>query len=81
MKIGLPRHSTTICWPGAIGVRSTSFGAPAAITSAEGSIESISAQPIAAPPIAAPAPAIRARKSRRVLSGCPDAACDDMDHT
>ena len=37
--IGLPRHSTTICWPGASGLRSTSSGAPAAITSCAGSIE------------------------------------------
>jgi hypothetical protein len=76
-KIELPRHSTMICWPGASGVRSTSFGAPAAMTSAEGSMESISVQPIARPPI-------RAGKFRRVPFGpidavcLLDAVCDDM---
>ena len=42
MKIGLPRQNTLMTWPSAIGPRSTSIGAPAAIVEASGFICAIS---------------------------------------
>ena len=42
MKIGLPRQNTLMICPSAIGARSTSIGAPAAIVEASGFICAIS---------------------------------------
>src|ERR1700750_1366817 len=53
-------------WPSAIGVRSTSIGAPAAIVEASGFIWEISGQTVATVPTAAAAPVAMKRKSRRV---------------
>jgi len=36
MKIGLPRQNTLMTWPSAIGARSTSIGAPAAMVELSG---------------------------------------------
>src|SRR3569623_210634 len=55
--------------PSAIGDRSTSIGAPAAMVEASGVIWEISGQTTAAPPTAATAPVATKRKSRRV-AGC-----------
>src|ERR1700689_734312 len=55
-------------WPSAIGVRSTSIGAPAAIVEASGFIWETSGQSVATPPTAATAPVATKRKSRRVES-------------
>src|SRR5229473_2018917 len=55
-------------WPEAIGVRSTSIGAPAAIVEASGFIWEMNGQSVAAPPTAAAAPVATKRKSRRVVS-------------
>src|SRR5665213_348978 len=52
--------------PEAIGVRSTSIGAPAAIVEAFGFIWLTSGQTVANPPTAAAAPVATKRKSRRV---------------
>src|ERR1700748_1314372 len=52
--------------PEAIGVRSTSIGAPAAIVEASGFIWETSGQTVARPPTAAAAPVATKRKSRRV---------------
>src|SRR6185295_3077568 len=60
-------------WPSAIGVRSTSIGAPAAIVEASGFIWEISGQRAAAPPTAAAAPVATKRKSRRVGCSAEDA--------
>src|ERR1700731_1689693 len=53
-------------WPEAIGVRSTSIGAPAAIVEASGFIWETNGQRVANPPTAAAAPVATKRKSRRV---------------
>src|ERR1700689_4104946 len=52
--------------PVAIGVRSTSIGAPAAIVEASGFIWETKGQSVAKPPTAAAAPVATKRKSRRV---------------
>src|SRR5665213_2070301 len=52
-------------WPTAIGLRSTSIGAPAAIVEASGFIWETSGQTVARPPTAAAAPVATKRKSRR----------------
>src|SRR5947199_6048584 len=52
--------------PSAIGVRSTSIGAPAAIVEASGFIWETSGQTVATAPTAAAAPVATKRKSRRV---------------
>src|SRR6266478_5006325 len=54
--------------PEAIGVRSTSIGAPAAIVEASGFIWETNGQSVATPPTAAAHPVATKRKSRRV--GC-----------
>src|SRR3954447_24729532 len=68
MKIGLPRQNTLITWPSAIGARSTSIGAPAAMVDASGFICEIKGASAAAAPIAPTAPVAMKRKSRRVGS-------------
>src|SRR6266481_1551523 len=52
--------------PSAIGARSTSIGAPAAIVEASGFIWDTNGQTVARPPTAANAPVATKRKSRRV---------------
>src|ERR1700684_4104339 len=52
--------------PEAIGPRSTSIGAPAAIVEASGFIWETNGQSVATPPTAAAAPVATKRKSRRV---------------
>src|SRR5215475_12878618 len=52
--------------PSAIGVRSTSIGAPAAIVEASGFIWETNGQSVARPPTVATAPVATKRKSRRV---------------
>src|SRR5690348_8303550 len=59
--------------PAAIGLISTSIGAPAAIVEASGFIWSISGQIVAAVPTAAAAPVATKRKSRRVGWSAEDA--------
>src|SRR6478672_8645437 len=59
--------------PSAIGVRSTSIGAPAAIVEASGFIWEMKGQSVAAPPTAAAAPVATKRKSRRVGWSAEDA--------
>src|SRR5579863_5757686 len=59
--------------PEAIGVRSTSIGAPAAIVEASGFICEINGQSEATPPTAAAAPVATKRKSRRVGCSAEDA--------
>src|SRR5580692_2237999 len=54
--------------PEAIGARSTSIGAPAAIVDASGFIWETKGQSVATPPTAAAAPVATKRKSRRVGS-------------
>src|ERR1700679_1551373 len=54
--------------PVAIGVRSTSIGAPAAIVEESGFIWETKGQSVATPPTAAAAPVATKRKSRRVGS-------------
>src|SRR5665213_433760 len=54
--------------PVAIGVRSTSIGAPAAMVEASGFIWETNGQSVASPPTAAAAPVATTRKSRRVES-------------
>src|ERR1700730_11833949 len=61
--------------PSAIGVRSTSIGAPAAMVEASGFIWETNGQRVATPPTAAAAPVATKRKSRRV--GCPAEAAVD----
>ena len=56
MKIGLERQNTLITWPSAIGARSTSIGAPAAMVEASGFIWLISGQATAAAPTAPTVP-------------------------
>src|SRR4029077_1203239 len=60
-----PRQNTLTSCPSAIGVRSTSIGAPAAIVAASGFIWATSGQTVAAAPTAATAPVATKRKSRR----------------
>src|SRR6202011_2760872 len=64
--IGLPRQNTLMSCPSAIGARSTSIGAPAAMVEASGFIWEISGHTVAAAPTAATAPVATKRKSRRV---------------
>src|ERR1700736_5641525 len=59
--------------PSAIGARSTSIGAPAAIVEASGFIWETSGHTVAAPPTAAAAPVATKRKSRRVGWSAEDA--------
>src|SRR5215218_6086602 len=59
--------------PSAIGVRSTSIGAPAAIVAASGFIWETSGHTVAAAPTAATAPVATKRKSRRVGWSAEDA--------
>src|SRR6478672_8723955 len=59
--------------PVAIGVKSTSFGAPAAIVAASGFIWATNGQMVAAVPTAATAPVATKRKSRRVGWSAEDA--------
>src|SRR3979490_746571 len=60
-------------WPLAVGVRSTSIGAPAAIVEASGFIWAMNGQSVATPPTAAAAPVATKRKSRRVGGSAEDA--------
>src|ERR1700676_3799752 len=60
-------------WPEAIGARSTSIGAPAAMVEASGFIWEMKGQRVAAPPTAAAAPVATKRKSRRVGCSAEDA--------
>src|SRR3954467_8023195 len=73
MKIGAPRQNTLMSCPSAIGVRSTSIGAPAAIVEASGFIWAMNGQSVAAPPTAAAHPVATKRKSRRVGCSAEDA--------
>src|SRR5215831_2973603 len=59
--------------PSAIGERSTSIGAPAAIVEASGFIWEMNGQSVATPPTAAAAPVATKRKSRRVGWSAEDA--------
>src|SRR5437879_6406416 len=59
--------------PSAIGVRSTSIGAPAAMVEASGFIWETNGQSVATPPTAAAAPVATKRKSRRVGCSAEDA--------
>src|SRR6266478_4378735 len=59
--------------PEAIGVRSTSIGAPAAIVEASGFIWETNGQSVATPPTAAAHPVATKRKSRRVGCSAEDA--------
>src|SRR5271154_1413254 len=59
--------------PSAIGVRSTSIGAPAAIVEASGFIWETNGQSETTPPTAAKAPVATNRKSRRVGCSAEDA--------
>src|ERR1700716_2368904 len=59
--------------PSAIGARSTSIGAPAAMVEASGFIWETNGQSVAAPPTAAAAPVATKRKSRRVGWSAEDA--------
>src|ERR1700722_17506239 len=59
--------------PDAIGVRSTSIGAPAAMVEASGFIWEMNGQSEATPPTAAKAPVATKRKSRRVGCSAEDA--------
>jgi hypothetical protein len=67
-KIGFERQNTLMICPSAIGARSTSIGAPAAMVEASGFICAISGTSIAAAPTAPTAPVATYRKSRRVCS-------------
>src|SRR5712691_1681920 len=68
MKIGLLRQNTLITCPSAMGVRSTSIGAPAAIVEASGFICAMSGQSAPTAPTAATTPVAMKRKSRRLGS-------------
>src|ERR1700731_4373898 len=59
--------------PDAIGVRSTSIGAPAAIVEASGFIWEMNGHSVVRPPTAAAAPVATKRKSRRVGWAAEDA--------
>src|SRR5260370_4071450 len=69
----LPRQNTFMSCPEAIGVRSTSIGAPAAIVDASGFIWETNGQSVATPPTAAAHPVATKRKSRRVGCSAADA--------
>src|SRR5215475_11506750 len=71
--MGLPRQNTLMSCPSAIGDRSTSIGAPAAIVEASGFIWDTKGQSVATPPTAAAAPVATKRKSRRVGWSAEDA--------
>src|SRR4029077_20180076 len=71
--IGLPRQNTLMSCPSAIGFRSTSIGAPAAIVAASGLIWATNGQVVEAVPPAATAPVETKRKSRRVGWSAEDA--------
>src|SRR4029077_7204771 len=71
--IGLPRQNTLMSCPSAIGFKSTSIGAPAAIVAASGFIWATNGQMVAAVPTAATAPVATKRKSRRVGWSAEDA--------
>src|SRR5205807_4675171 len=71
--MGLPRQNTLMSCPEAIGVRSTSIGAPAAIVEASGFIWETKGQSVARLPTAAAAPVATKRKSRRVPWSAEDA--------
>src|SRR5215468_3214982 len=71
--MGLPRQNTLMSWPSAIGERSTSIGAPAAIVEASGFIWEMKGQSETTPPTAAAAPVATKRKSRRVGWSAEDA--------
>src|SRR5215831_3809311 len=73
MKIGLPRQNTLMSCPSAIGERSTSIGAPAAMVEASGFIWEMKGQSADAPPTAAAAPVATNKKSRRVGWSAEDA--------
>src|SRR6516164_10409523 len=60
-------------WPSAIGLRSTSIGAPAAMVAASGFIWEMNGQSMVTPPTAAAAPVATKRKSRRVGCSAEDA--------
>src|SRR6516225_4240236 len=66
--MGLPRQNTLMSWPSAIGDRSTSIGAPAAMVEASGFIWAMKGHSVASPPTAAAAPVATKRKSRRLVS-------------
>src|SRR6516225_6870465 len=68
MKIGLLRQNTLITCPSAMGERSTSMGAPAAMVEASGFICATSGHSAPMTPTAAAAPVAMKRKSRRVGS-------------
>src|SRR6516162_2525634 len=68
MKIGLLRQNTLITCPSAIGARSTSMGAPAAMVEASGFICATSGHSAPAVPTAAATPVAINRKSRRLGS-------------
>src|SRR6266403_4338584 len=59
--------------PSAIGVRSTSIGAPAAMVEASGFIWEMNGHSVATPPTAAAHPVATKRKSRRVGCSAEDA--------
>src|SRR5439155_5207529 len=69
----LARQNTLMSCPEAIGVRSTSIGAPAAIVEASGFIWEPKGQSVARLPTAAAAPVATKRKSRRVPWSAEDA--------
>src|SRR5215471_14183477 len=71
--MGLPRQNTLMSCPSAIGDRSTSIGAPAAIVEASGFIWEINGQAVNTVPTAAAAPVATKRKSRRVGWSAEDA--------
>src|SRR6201747_1329976 len=71
--MGLPRQNTLMSCPEAIGARSTSIGAPAAMVAASGFIWATSGHTVAAAPTAATAPVATKRKSRRVGCSAEDA--------
>src|SRR6185437_6968652 len=73
MKIGFDRQNTLMSCPSAIGARSTSIGAPAAMVEASGFIWEMKGQSVATPPTAAAAPVATKRKSRRVGWSAEDA--------
>src|SRR5215467_10853280 len=71
--MGLPRQNTLMSCPSAIGARSTSIGAPAAIVEASGFIWEMNGQAVNTVPTAAAAPVATKRKSRRVGWSAEDA--------
>src|SRR6516165_4456796 len=71
--MGLPRQNTLMSCPSAIGDKSTSIGAPAAIVEASGFIWEMNGQAVNTVPTAAAAPVATKRKSRRVGWSAEDA--------